>query len=399
MQSQAGSIIKRGRQYTIVYRMPNGKQKWVSGFSSKAAARAELNETLASMQKGAYIESKTATFADFAEGYIAMRTSIRGSTSSAYASIIRKHLIPYFGEVKLQDIRLDTVQQFVVEISSTMATKTLRNVVTLLRVMLASQKGTSAIKLGYLRYDPLQGVEIPTVIPKQIIPPTAEEVWKLIDSASKLNGVAYGIVYLAAFTGMRRGEILALHFDDINWFQQEIIINKALSKSPADDGIHKWMWKLGATKSRKSIRRIGLSENVLKLLASVKQQSSNRSGLIFPRETGCFIDPDYFDEYIFKPVRLAAGLADVRFHDLRHFFASMLIAQGESPKYICDQLGHSSIQVTFDAYGHLFPQAKTEAAEKLDKRMMRAKEKATVSKLLAKPGFEQQDEEIPRFVN
>jgi integrase len=72
-----------------------------------------------------------------------------------------------------------------------------------------------------------------------------------------------------------------------------------------------------------------------------------------------------------------------RFHDLRHFFASMLIAQGESAKYVCDQLGHASVQITFDTYGHLFPQAKAEASEKFEERMLRAREEASVSKLLA----------------
>ena len=69
---------------------------------------------------------------------------------------------------------------------------------------------------------------------------------------------------------------------------------------------------------------------------------------------------------MFAPITAKAGLSGVRFHDLRHFFASMLIAQGESAKYIQDQLGHSSIQVTFDTYGHLFPQSRRDAADKLD---------------------------------
>jgi integrase len=110
----------------------------------------------------------------------------------------------------------------------------------------------------------------------------------------------------------------------------------------------------------------------------LKQSREGSSGLLFPGESGGFIDPDYFDEFIFKPVKIAAGLSEFRFHDLRHFFASMLIAQGESPKYVSDQLGHSSIQITFDTYGHLFPQAKTEAAKKLENRMLAEREKASV---------------------
>jgi hypothetical protein len=78
----------------------------------------------------------------------------------------------------------------------------------------------------------------------------------------------------------------------------------------------------------------------------------------------------------------ALGLK-VRFHDLRHFFASMLIAQGESPKYICDQLGHSSIRVTFDVCGHLFPQSREEAAAKLQKAMFASRRSGFGSGLAA----------------
>ena len=97
-----------------------------------------------------------------------------------------------------------------------------------------------------------------------------------------------------------------------------------------------------------------------------------------------FIDPDYFDSSIYRPVAVAAHLPGVRFHDLRHFFASMLIAQGESAKYVCDQMGHSSIQVTFDIYGHLFPQAKQEASARLSRAMFEGKEKLTGRNLVEK---------------
>jgi hypothetical protein len=79
---------------------------------------------------------------------------------------------------------------------------------------------------------------------------------------------------------------------------------------------------------------------------------------------------------------MAAELVHIRFHDLRHFFASMLIAQGETAKYVCDQLGHSSIQVTFDTYGHLFPQSRREASSKLEQAMFGKRQEAPVEKLV-----------------
>jgi integrase len=90
-----------------------------------------------------------------------------------------------------------------------------------------------------------------------------------------------------------------------------------------------------------------------------------------------FIDPDYFHASIYRLIALAAELPSVRFHDVRHFFASMLIARGESPKYVCDQMGHSGIQVNFDTYGHLFPQARRDASAKLEQAMFAARSQKT----------------------
>ena len=214
-----------------------------------------------------------------------------------------------------------------------------------------------------------------------------------------MKSVGYGIIYLGAFTGLRRGEVLALGFEDVDWFQNVHIVNKPLARFPATDRFHKWVWRIGPTKSKKSNRRVGLPANVLQLLSGLKQASVNGEDLIFARAEGNLIDPDYFDDHIFKPVRNKAGLPDIRFHDLRHFFASMLIAQGESPKYVSDQLGHSNIQITFDIYGHLFPQAEAEASSKLEKRMFEERKGPFVRRLLEKDGNAASEEGVTKRVN
>ena len=129
----------------------------------------------------------------------------------------------------------------------------------------------------------------------------------------------------------------------------------------------------------------------LRLLAALKQTATNPNGYILAPEIAGLavagnelVDPDMFSSSIYRPIAVAADLAAFRFHDLRHFFASMLIAQSESPKYICDQLGHSSIQVTFDTYGHLFLQARREASAQLEKAMFADREKATGRALVEK---------------
>ncbi len=104
-----------------------------------------------------------------------------------------------------------------------------------------------------------------------------------------------------------------------------------------------------------------------------------------PESRGGFIDPDKFDAEVWKPIAAAANIPRTRFHDLRHFFASQLIANGETAAYVRDQMGHSSIKVTFDTYGHLFPGKGAEASARYDKSMEKARRKceADGSKVVA----------------
>jgi len=98
--------------------------------------------------------------------------------------------------MKLQDIRLESVRRVVTELIPKISTKTLRNCITLLRVMLASEKDSSEIKQGYIRIDPLQGLELPSPTSKEISVPTVEMIWKLIDTAAEMKSIGHGIIYL-----------------------------------------------------------------------------------------------------------------------------------------------------------------------------------------------------------
>jgi len=168
---------------------------------------------------------------------------------------------------------------------------------------------------------------------------------------------------LGAFSGLRRGELLALHFGDVDWPNKEILVTKALTRGAAKDGVHRWKWEIGPTKTKRSIRRVVISDDILLYLARMKKTTTNPNRFLFPDKNGNPIDPDYFDS-LFAEIKKRAGQPEIRFHDLRHFFASLLISQGFSPKYVCDQLGHSSIQVTFDTYGHLFPRGEGRSLSK-----------------------------------
>jgi integrase len=158
--------------------------------------------------------------------------------------------------------------------------------------MLVGRKAASALRLGYIGHDPTLGLELPPLETPEIIPPTQEEVWRLINAAKQIGGVGYPMTFLGAFTGWRRNEGLAREFADVDWFNDEIRIRTAISKERGNDGAHKWQWVIGPPKTKRSVRRVALAESALKMLADLKGLAPAAEGFIFAGQIGGFIDPD-----------------------------------------------------------------------------------------------------------
>ena len=136
---------------------------------------------------------------------------------------------------------------------------------------------------------------------------------------------------------------------------------------------------------KRSVRHIAATESVMRILSTLKVGRSDEDFLFAGHG---FLDPDKFDADIWRPIAEKAKMPGTRFHDLRHFFASQLIAQGETSAHVREQMGHSSIKVTFDTYGHLFPGRGKEASGRYEKSMeeARVKSELDVSKTLAMEG-------------
>ncbi len=160
--------------------------------------------------------------------------------------------------------------------------KYVHNTVTLLRTLLVGKRGPSAMLLGYIGLDPTRGLELPALETKEVTTPSPEQVWKLIDAAREIGGPSYGLTFLGAFTGLGRNEALAVQFADVDWFNSELRVRHAISKRKATDGVHKWEWRLGPPKSKKSVRRIHLTESVIKLLADPQESRSKGRGFRLP---------------------------------------------------------------------------------------------------------------------
>jgi integrase len=162
---------------------------------------------------------------------------------------------------------------------------------------------------------------------------------------------------------MRMGELLGLQWGDIDFRGRFIEVRRAIVRG-----------KVVPTKSGK-IRRVDMSQHLtdtLKMLGVRRKEETLRHGWgavpewVFVNEAGRLLDPNNLRKRVFHRCLEKAGIRRVRFHDLRHTFASLLIARNESPKKIQALMGHHSIQVTMDIYGHLYTEGNQKAVDALD---------------------------------
>jgi integrase len=210
---------------------------------------------------------------------------------------------------------------------------------------------------GYLAHDPLEGVKrLPR---RQVERPFLEpdQIARLLKVANTPEDT---IVMLGVYAGLRRGELCALRWEDIDWGDGQhgrIWIRRAISGG-----------KLSTPKTKGSVRMVDIPGALVANLKAYKI-TQPATEYLFETAEGTPIDPDNLIKRIFLPLVTRAKLPAVGMHTLRHTFASLLISHGESIKYVSRQMGHASIQITADTYGHLFRETSVAAMGRLDVRV------------------------------
>lgn len=192
---------------------------------------------------------------------------------------------------------------------------------------------------------------------------TPEEVRAFLEH---VPGRWYAFFLTAVVSGLRYGELLAMKWSNLDWNSERYFVKETLTKE-AD---------FAEVKTESSRQPVDLSPMCLDALREHRARQAEEklqagasyvdNDLVFATDTGTPLNFRNVATRVFRPALKAAGLRYIRFHDLRHTCASLLINQGESPKYIQKQLRHASIQMTFDRYGHLFPDTNREAVRRLD---------------------------------
>ena len=358
-----GSVIKRTRKdgkpasYAIKYRDITGKQRWETVGTSKKEAERLLADRLSQINGGTYAKLEDATFEQFSILWLDKyaRPRLKESTLDSYARHIRLHWIPAFGGLPLQRLTTSVMEAAVSDLlASGLSPKSVNNALVVLKLMLKH-----AVRWNYLAVNPATDVDRVRVEPKEMQAMSPEQVKRLLAAADEESWL---LLTVAVFTGLRRGELLALQWGDIDFDARQVHVRRSL-----------WRNKFIGPKTKNAVRRVDLAPQVVRALREA-QPSAATDGierqLVFSNANGQPLDPDNMVKRRFHPALKRAELPHFRFHDLRHTFASLLIAAGEHPKAIQQALGHASITTTLDTYGHLLPGAFKHSGERIQKAVL-----------------------------
>ncbi len=354
------------KYYLIIHHNRKRRAKCVGTdkrFAEQARKRVEAQLALGAL--GIDEPSAARPFSTYFKAWLATyaRTHCKASTCKEYDSAYRIHLLPHFGDRDIAEITRDDVKALAYGLQTKgRARATVRAVLAPLREMYSH-----AIEDGHVSANPatrvLKRSRLDAGARRAADFLTREELAHLLTTCREHFPRYYPFVLLLARTGMRLGEALALQWDDIDWHGRFAEVRRSLSRGSTT-----------APKSGKS-RRVDLSAQLvdtLRVLRVASQKRALRDGrgelpaVVFASDAATPLDGDNFRRRVWPRLFAKAELREMRIHDLRHTYASLLIGQGESLTYVKEQLGHASIQTTVDVYGHLVPGGNRAAVDRLD---------------------------------
>jgi len=358
------SIRKRSHEdgggYQVRYRDPNNRLRSRT-FRRKVDASRFAQSIEADKARGDWLDPRLArvTFGQYVEEWLPTIANLKPTTRGGYESLLRAHLLPQFRNAPLGKIKPKDVHAFIAKLEKReLSPARIRQAYRLLSMILKS-----AVESDYIAKSPCVGVRLPKWTKRKTNYLTAEEVERVAEAAAPNNET---LIYLLAYGGLRWGEAVALRRGRCNLLRRSIDVRE--SASEADGQLH-----FGSTKTYEA-RTVPLPGFLVEKLARHLKTVPRDAGVLVFTSGGKPLRSSNWRRRVWFPALEAAGLPkDTRIHDLRHTCASLLIDQGHSPKAIQEHLGHSSITVTMDTYGRLYPEERERIAAGLEEAYRAAK--------------------------
>jgi integrase len=324
------------------YRLQPGGPQRARHFDRKVDAERFLTRVQGQLLDGSYVDPSAGQIVlrDYAAAWQSAQIH-RPTTVVQVDAHLRNHILPTFGDRTLGSLRPTEIQTWVRGRAEVLAPSTVEVVYRILSAILGD-----AVADHLIVRNPAKGVRLPRQARTPIEPPTVDQVEAVIDAMPERYRA---LVVLAAGTGMRQGECLGLSVDRVDFLRRSINIDRQLVLLGSGPPM------FGPPKTDASKRSIPLPDVVGSALAGhLEQWPDGEHDLIFTNTRDQAIRRNRFHE-VWRTATAAFGAEGLRFHDLRHFYASLLINHGESVKVVQARLGHASASETLDTYAHLWP--------------------------------------------
>jgi integrase len=353
----------KGR-WVVRWREPGGRSaaQREKTFRLRVEAQAFANTVEADKNQGRYADPGRGrlTFGEYAASWMAAQPH-RASTADTYNRHLRNHILPAFNNRPLSDIRKTEVQGWVKSLMAKgLAPATVKTAYGIFASALRA-----AVHDDRLGKTPCVGILLPDV-PRTTV--RFLEPTQVVSLAEAMPPQYAALVYLGAGAGLRQGEAFGVAEDRVRWLERMLRVDQQVTLTgPKPDGTPSTNPMLSLPKTRSSVRDVPLPAIVLDALSVHVGRFATTGQALFSTRSGGLLRRGPFNEGVWKPAVRAVGLpSDTTFHDLRHTYASTMLARAVPISDVSKWLGHASITETVDTYGHLLPDADHRARAAID---------------------------------
>jgi integrase len=369
----SGNIVERVRgngekKYEITVEgerdlLTGKRNRMYKTVGSMKEAKAVMRQMIVDMERGIAVRKSPKKISEWLDEWLELYLpNIEETTRIGYKTKIKNYIKPALGDIYLQSLRAEHVQKLVNDmIARGLSPKNIRD--TFNNINAAMKK---AVVLRMIPYNPCEGVVLPKRKKYKAKVYDLEMIHKLLDIATGTD--MYIPILLCVMVGLRRGEMLALRWEHIDFENKVISV-----KSNMVNGENGYIIK--APKSEAGIRDIQIGDEVINALKRAKTQylaDKIECGALFQdlqfivrQPDGSPMSPDAMTRK-WRRFIVAHNLPDIRLHDLRHSNATALIQAGVNPRVVQQRLGHSNVSITLNTYTHVLPDMDKDAAQKLD---------------------------------
>lgn len=352
-----GWIEPRGSRFKARLRHTDGTNGPSRTFDKKGDARKWLNAALTDAAKGTFIDERLGdrTVEVYGAEWFRSQVHYESTSRRAVSQQLRNWIIPAFGKRSLRAVTRPEVRSWVTKMTEDgCAPRSIAH-----RYWVLSRIFEDAVDSGFIATTPCRSIKTPPVPDDELCIITPTELEALADAITERYT---GAVLLAGMCGLRSGELFGLQGRRLDLLRGSVNVVEQLQRD--EEG----RLALRAVKSAAGVRTIPVPDSALKVLrAHVDTHSIGPDDLVFANSRGKPTSRENFQTSHFGPAKLAAKIVEpFRVHDLRHTAISMWIKAGLNPKEVQVLAGHSSIKVTFDVYGHLFPDDDADARRRMN---------------------------------